>query len=411
MVVGKTGHHYLGEPDSLFYWGPSRAKPLHMSDFMAAIEAFFADLASDQTMPSPPKTVVLFHDGKMVWLNNAEAFTSFTRELFVAYEKQNRLAEDTQKWEQLGQSLAQLTGKEFDDALIAMWRATLFAEFALYGAESALAKRFNRFDPKVRQHIWGVFTAPKNGTFLNRIDAELLRTADPKAIAQKYPWIQDGYSGTEKSADTYFVKRLAQLQDHTDDNPKLTTEPDDIVAKYKLTQADVDALELASGLAEFMDRRKAWMMQTRRLIKHPYSQITDGWLFADGQAELLNKTKTAELWDRYVQFRSATSVVSGIVASNGGHHFINGEVAVVSSPTDAVAADRILVVPSTSPSYVPLMRTARALITDHGGLMSHAAIVAREFGLPCIVGTNQATKVLKTGDKVVLDLVTGEVDR
>ena len=43
--------------------------------------------------------------------------------------------------------------------------------------------------------------------------------------------------------------------------------------------------------------------------------------------------------------------------------------------------------------------------------MSHAAIVAREFNLPCIVGTKQATKVLQNGEKVMLDLVTGEVNR
>jgi len=43
--------------------------------------------------------------------------------------------------------------------------------------------------------------------------------------------------------------------------------------------------------------------------------------------------------------------------------------------------------------------------------LSHAAIVARELGLPCVVGTNQATKVLKQGDKVVINLVTGEISQ
>lgn len=90
---------------------------------------------------------------------------------------------------------------------------------------------------------------------------------------------------------------------------------------------------------------------------------------------------------------------------------MNGEVTIVMNPTDPVDNDKIVVVPSTSPSYVPLMRKAKALVTDHGGMMSHAAIVAREFNLPCIVGTKQATKVLKSGDKVVLDLVKGEVNK
>lgn len=98
-----------------------------------------------------------------------------------------------------------------------------------------------------------------------------------------------------------------------------------------------------------------------------------------------------------------------MVACNGGKHFIHGEVVIVTSPTDLVPDGKIVVVPSTSPSYVPLMRKAKALITDHGGMMSHAAIVAREFNLPCIVGTKQATKALMPGDTIMLDLTLGIV--
>ncbi len=153
------------------------------------------------------------------------------------------------------------------------------------------------------------------------------------------------------------------------------------------------------------------MMQTRKLIKRPIGNIEHGWFF-DGQiVALIDQENTHELWERYVDFKASTSAVVGIVASNGNRHFVNGDVVVVGSPTDIVEDGKIVVVPSTSPSYVPLMRKAKALITDHGGMMSHAAIVAREFNLPCIVGTKQATKVLKTGDKIVIDLINGEVSR
>ena len=118
---------------------------------------------------------------------------------------------------------------------------------------------------------------------------------------------------------------------------------------------------------------------------------------------------TDKLYDRYASFKSATGVIKGVVASNGNHHFVNGEVVVISDSTKQVDEDKILVCPMTSPSYVPLMRKAKAIVTDHGGAMSHAAIVAREFGLPAIVGTKTATKVLKTGDKVMLNLLTGKI--
>ena len=102
-------------------------------------------------------------------------------------------------------------------------------------------------------------------------------------------------------------------------------------------------------------------------------------------------------------------MLKGLVASSGNYHFINGEVVVITESTKHVDEGKILVCPMTSPSYVPLMRKAKALITDHGGAMSHAAIVAREFGLPAIVGTKTATKTLKNGDKVMLNLLTGEI--
>lgn len=63
----------------------------------------------------------------------------------------------------------------------------------------------------------------------------------------------------------------------------------------------------------------------------------------------------------------------------------------------------------TSPDYILAMRLASGIITDVGGLMSHAAIVSRELGIPCIVGTKIATKVLKDGDEVEVDADNGVV--
>ena len=57
------------------------------------------------------------------------------------------------------------------------------------------------------------------------------------------------------------------------------------------------------------------------------------------------------------------------------------------------------------------MAKAAAIVTDIGGITSHAAIISREFGIPCIVGTNNATKVLKNGDFVVVDAILGTVQK
>ena len=69
----------------------------------------------------------------------------------------------------------------------------------------------------------------------------------------------------------------------------------------------------------------------------------------------------------------------------------------------------ILVAEQTQPAYVLVMAKAKAIVTDVGGITSHAAIVSREFGIPCIVGTKIATKVLKDGDLVEVDAEKGIV--
>src|SRR5690606_34392701 len=62
----------------------------------------------------------------------------------------------------------------------------------------------------------------------------------------------------------------------------------------------------------------------------------------------------------------------------------------------------ILVTESTDPDWVPIMRKARGIITDHGGTTSHAAIVSRELGVPAIVGTGRATDVLQDSHEITL---------
>jgi len=399
---GEGKGYYLGEPDELFYWGPSRAKPMYMDDFMSAAEHFFILAASDPSLPTPPKTLVLFCRGKMVWLSNSDHFNNFTESIFLAYEKRNRLDKDIWCWQK-----ATKNNNDIKEA----WDHTLFAEFSLYGAESVLIKKLRRFDVITRQKIWGAFTSPDNSTFLDRIDKELLKTHSPDDAAKKYPWIEDGYNGTSDKAINYFTERLKILERNPGNRTEQKQDRKALAKKFSLTTDEIRALNLARELADFMDKRKAWMMQTRRSIIKTTGNFQNGWFYNEGQSSTLDAKTADELWERYVDFKVSSAVVKGIVASNGGRHFINGEVSVIFGPTDTVADDRILVVPSTSPSYVPLMRKARALVTDHGGMMSHAAIVAREFGLPCIVGTKQATKVLQDNDKVVLDLVKGIVNK
>jgi pyruvate, water dikinase len=74
-----------------------------------------------------------------------------------------------------------------------------------------------------------------------------------------------------------------------------------------------------------------------------------------------------------------------------------------------LADGEVLVTHMTAPDWVPLMRRAAAIVTDSGGMTCHAAIVSRELGIPCVVGTADATKVLRDGEVVTVDAGAGTV--
>ena len=69
----------------------------------------------------------------------------------------------------------------------------------------------------------------------------------------------------------------------------------------------------------------------------------------------------------------------------------------------------VLVSIATDPDVVPAMKKASAIVTEQGGITSHAAIVSRELGIPCIIGTKIATKIFKDGDMVEVDANKGVV--
>ena len=69
----------------------------------------------------------------------------------------------------------------------------------------------------------------------------------------------------------------------------------------------------------------------------------------------------------------------------------------------------VLVTRMTAPDWVPLMRRAAAIATDSGGMTCHAAIVSRELGIPCVVGTQTATQKLRNGEIVTVDATRGVV--
>ncbi len=112
-----------------------------------------------------------------------------------------------------------------------------------------------------------------------------------------------------------------------------------------------------------------------------------------------------------IQTKTIERVIAlkGLPASPGFHI---GQAKVAISPEEAAKLMKqgdILVTRMTNPDWAPYMRVAGAIVTDEGGMTCHAAIVSRELGIPCIVGSGNATKVLVTGNSYTVDARAGLV--
>ena len=110
----------------------------------------------------------------------------------------------------------------------------------------------------------------------------------------------------------------------------------------------------------------------------------------------------------YVLTERSRVLVSGRAV---GERIASGPVRVISSSAQAAefASGEVLVTDSTTPDWEPIMRRAAAIVTNRGGRTCHAAIVAREFGIPAVVGTENATQRVATGQQVTVSCAEGDV--
>ncbi|MBI3972382.1 MAG: phosphoenolpyruvate synthase [Chloroflexi bacterium] len=136
------------------------------------------------------------------------------------------------------------------------------------------------------------------------------------------------------------------------------------------------------------------------------------WAIAGGKVYFVQTRPVTAVAPRTIAEMSAEGevLVRGLGASPG---VAAGPVRVLHAVTDGARLQQgeVLVTEMTSPDWVPVMRRAAAIVTDGGGMTSHAAIVSRELGIPCIVGTGRATRLLHDGDVVTVDAREGVIRR
>ena len=135
----------------------------------------------------------------------------------------------------------------------------------------------------------------------------------------------------------------------------------------------------------------------------------DGKLYiVQARPETVASQRSGTEFESYALTGSGKLLVSGKAV---GEKIGTGVVRVIRDPDQLqeFRPGEVLVASSTSPDWEPVMKTACAIVTDHGGRTCHAAIVARELGVPAVVGTESATTTLRTGARVTVSCAGGEV--
>lgn len=135
--------------------------------------------------------------------------------------------------------------------------------------------------------------------------------------------------------------------------------------------------------------------------------ITNELFIVQARPETVHSQKEKNIIEKYVMKEKGKTIVTG---SSVGEKIGQGKAHVIKDvhKIKDFKKDEILVTDMTDPDWQPIMKIASAIVTDRGGRSSHAAIVSRELGIPCIVGTTNATNKIKTGKKITVDCSQGE---
>jgi|SRR5579859_2388535 len=167
-------------------------------------------------------------------------------------------------------------------------------------------------------------------------------------------------------------------------------QPDDLVYLTVAELQDLAAQRPHDWKPLIAERRTAFQRELgRRQV--PRVLASDGRAFYEGVGALTDTDQ----------------VLTGSPVSAG---LVEGAVHVVLDPhTARLAPGEILVCPGTDPAWTPLFLVAGGLITEVGGMMTHGSVVAREYGIPAVVGVDRATQRLHTGQRVRLDGTTGQI--
>lgn len=192
------------------------------------------------------------------------------------------------------------------------------------------------------------------------------------------------------------------------ENKKISTQAFKIVRKNNDTK-EIDLSEKEGSKQKLPDEKIIKLAKLSKKIEDYYDEGQDiEWAF-DNKLYIVQSRPITTIRESKKNMTETTTettenkeIIKGLSASPGTN---SGRVKIIKNASELSKIEKtdVLVTTMTTPDMVPAMKRARAIITDEGGMTSHAAIVSRELGIPCVVGTTNATKKLEENMEITVD--------
>jgi pyruvate,water dikinase len=298
-----------------------------------------------------------------------------------------------------------VTEDDLVDRVQECW-ASLFSQRAIYYRNQ---KGFPHDEVDIAVVVQTMVDAEKSGVMFTSHPS----TGDPRIIIEAAWGLGEAVVAGAVSPDNYVVDRTSgeietltvatkKLMHVKDDETGETVErevPEDKRDQQVLTQAEIDRL-----------------IELGKKVEDHYGEPQDvEWAVAGGEVYMLQSRPITTIDDGATESDESDEadegedhLLSGLGASPGT---ASGAVRIVTKldHLDQVGEGDVIVTEMTMPDMVPAMKRAAAIVTDEGGMTSHAAIVSRELGVPAVVGCGGATRTLENGQAVTVDGEMGTV--
>jgi phosphoenolpyruvate synthase/pyruvate phosphate dikinase len=377
-----------------------------------------------------PYAHLVFNYDNVTWFFKLSEFQNLGKKLIPIYKrKKDQIWQDFEKF--ASTLWSHKTYRAFHQNYINFWKVAYVTEPISFYIDSLLKPseqisiQEKSFTDEYEEKIWQLTQeAKKKG--LDKIDIG--------PILKDYFWIRNSYHGLHRLTAEEIKTEVRKKVGKKRPQPKKGEDP---------TSIPKDLLQTGKDMILMQDKRKKYMMKAAFFLheflkaigkKHGLAPVmmtqTVPWEVLEINRRLPKLREELKLRQRSCTIIG--SLTEGIKVSSGEIFFpkgvqrrakfeIRGNVAcggkavgpakIVSRAEEIYKVNHgdIIVAPMTSPEFMPAIRRCVAIVTNFGGITCHAAVVAREFNIPCIVGTKNATERLKDKDLVEVDADSGIV--